>query len=170
MPDRTPDGEPPATTLARALGVDEADGEVVIPAGHQVNVVHPGAARAGFLPSGWLVVDFGPDGDWRQLTVDVYTQLQKQNVPLVVILQAGAIDALARSGETDRFLDLWRQMVQAGCSSVWVLPREAANHAGIVRTLREAGIGVHGSAPDGACFVEVHTPQGITVGMPGAVL
>ena len=170
MPDRKTDGEPPATTLARALGVDDAADEVVIPAGHQVNVVHPGEARAGFMPSGWLVVDFGRDGDWRQLTVDVYTQLQQKNVPLVVILQGGSIDALARSGETGRFLDLWGQMVSAGCSSVWVLPLEAGANQDMVRRLREAGIGVHGSAPDGACFVEVHTPEGITVGMPGAVL
>ena len=170
MPDRITNGEPPATTLARALGVDDATDEVVIPAGHQVNVVHPGAARAGFMPSGWLVVDFGPDGDWRQLTVDVYTQLQQRNVPLVVILQAGAIDALAQRGETDRFLDLWRQMADAGCSSVWVLPLEAGSRHDLARRLRDAGMGVHGSAPDGACFVEVHTPEGITVGMPGPLL
>jgi hypothetical protein len=81
------------------------------------------------------------------------------------------IESLDAAGELSEFIARWQSAMRSGWNAVWVLPNEASARNDVVELLKNAGFGVHGSAEDGACFVEVHKPDGtITIGMPGPSL
>lgn len=48
-----------------------------------------------------------------------------------------------------------------------VIPYARSRHYPMMKRLSAAGFGVHTSHEDGACFIEVHKPNGIAVGMAG---
>jgi hypothetical protein len=48
-----------------------------------------------------------------------------------------------------------------------VVPHGDARHRVQMKRLAELGISVHHAAEDGTCFLEVHTPDGIVIGVPG---
>ena len=86
---------------------------------------------------------------------------------VIWIIQA---EFLAAALDVDGFLARVRAIVAASKDKVGhcaVFAKEAAQRIDIMAALKQIGLGVHYSAPDGACFVEVHRPDGIVVGMPG---
>jgi hypothetical protein len=89
----------------------------------------------------------------------------------ITILQLAMIDSLVTAGDLSAFVAGWQSAKHKGWNAVWVLPNEASARDKVVELLKNAGFGVHGSTEDGACFVEVHKPDGtITVGMAGGPL
>lgn len=149
------------------------DGFVTVPPGHKIVVIHPSTKpQVNHLESNFLVLDFGLDGDWLTLISGFDERLDRTEVPpTVAILQGAMLDRLQASGELRDFVSEWQRLRERGWQAVWVLPREAAGQVDAVELLLMAGFGVHGSAEDGACFIEVHKPDGtITIGMPGPSL
>jgi hypothetical protein len=144
-------------------------GTVVVPEGHKVVVFGPSPqpflARA---ESGWLILNFGDGKDLVKALESIegiVAGTEKLNV--VWILQSEFLEAL---------LDLKSFLARVGAvvvaskgrmGHVAVFATEAAKRVDIMNCFRQLGLGVHYSDPDGACFVEVHRPDGIVVGMPG---
>ena len=86
---------------------------------------------------------------------------------VIWILQREFLDALQ---DVDGFLARVRAVVSTSRGKVGhtaVFAMTAADRTDIMLAFRQLGLGVHYSAPDGACVVEVHRPDGIVVGMPG---
>lgn len=149
------------------------DGFVTVPPGHKVVVIHPSTqSQVIHLESNFLVLDFGVDGDWLTLVSDFEEKLGCVEVPpTVAILQSAMLSRLRASGDLRDFVSEWQLLRERGWQAVWVLPQEAAGQVDVVELLKAAGFGVHGSAEDGACFIEVHKPDGtITIGMTGPSL
>lgn len=147
-----------------------SEDRVTVPPGHRVVVVHAASTtQCGYLQSGWFVLDFGgAETDWRALMRGAIELLGRRPAPALLILQQARLASLHAAGEFAPLLQTW-QAAKLEC--VWVLPLHAADDAAAVAAIRGSGFGVHGSAPDGACFVEVHKPDGsIIVGMAGPVL
>lgn len=151
---------------------DMSQDTVVVPPGHKVIVVKPtAAARVGAVPSGLVIVDYGQGGDWRQVNAQLDAAMAERSASAVVILQDDMIESLKGQGELDEFIAYWKAQKAGGRSAVWVLPLHASAQASVIALIRGAGFGVHASAPDGACFVEVHKPdRSITIGMPGPAI
>jgi hypothetical protein len=149
------------------------DGFVTIPPGHKVVVIHPSTqSQVIHLESNFLVLDFGVDGDWLTFVSDFEEKLGRIEVPpTVAILQSAMLGRLRASGDLRDFVSEWQRLRERGWQAVWVLPREASGQVDVVELLNAAGFGVHASAEDGACFMEVHKPDGtITIGMTGPSL
>ncbi|HEX8284138.1 MAG TPA: hypothetical protein VF588_12320 [Pyrinomonadaceae bacterium] len=146
---------------------------VTVPPGHKVVIIHPSTQPQVIpLESNFLVLDFGLASDWQTLVSDFDERLSLTEVrPVVAILQGAMLDRLRAAGDLRDFAAAWHGLRERGWQAVWVLPLEAAGQTDAVELLKAAGFGVHGSAEDGACFVEVHKPDGtITIGMPGPSL
>ncbi len=145
---------------------------VAIPEGHQIIVVHPSdIARIGQLQCGILVVDYGNDGDWNSINLKLDELWPGRTTSTLVVLQKGLIESLRRSNQVTTFFSDWKRRASSKMSTLWVLPLKAAEDADVIAEIHGIGCGVHASAPDGACFVEVHKPDGsITIGMPGPAL
>ncbi len=149
------------------------DGFVTVPPGHKVVVIYPSTKlQVNHLESNFLVLDFGVDGDWLTLVSGFDERLERTEIPpTVAILQGARLDRLRASGELRDFVSEWQRLRERGWQAVWILPLEAAGQVDAVELLSMAGFGVHGSAKDGACFIEIHKPDGtITIGMPGPSL
>lgn len=145
---------------------------VTIPEGHQIIVVHPSdVARIGQLQCGILVVDYGNDGDWNSINMKLDEICPGRTTSTLVVLQKGLIESLRRSNQVTTFFSDWKRRASSEISTLWVLPLKAAEHADVIAEIHGIGCAAHASAPDGACFVEVHKPDGaITIGMPGPAL
>lgn len=145
---------------------------IVVPEGHEIIVVKPAReARTGRLPCGVFVVDYGEDGDWPSLHRRMHSAYLDSGTSALIVLQRPMIEHLRNSDLIDSFFEAWEQSAAEKLPAVWVLPLDASIDTDIVAKIRAMGYGVHGSAPDGACFVEVHKPDGsIVVGMPGPQL
>lgn len=146
---------------------------VRVPPGHKVVVIHPSPLpQMGVAESKLVVLDFGASGDWRTMLAKVEAGLLGGAFPTTItILQWAMIDRLVTAGELSAFVAGWQSAKQKGWNAVWILPNKASECDVVVDLLTNAGFGVHGSTEDGACFVEVHKPDGtITVGMAGGPL
>ena len=142
---------------------------VVVPEGHKVVVFQPTPGPSfGRAESGFWILNFGDGGDLNGAldVVDTFVRsADQQNV--IWILQAGFLNSLADVG---KFLDRVRTVIvnsQGKVGHVAVFATEASKRTDLMQAFRQLGLGVHSSSPDGACFVEVHRPDGIVVGMPG---
>jgi hypothetical protein len=144
-------------------------GENKVPEGHKVVVIGPSPkpflARAG---SGAWILNFG-DGKDRVRALDAVEEFagraDKQTV--IWIIQAEFLAALP---DLEGFLGRIRTIVALSKDKVRhsvVFAKETAQRVDVMAALKQIGLSVHHSAPDGACFVEVHRPDGIVVGMPG---
>jgi hypothetical protein len=144
-------------------------GDIKIPEGHKVVVIGPSPkpflARA---QSGVWILNFGDGTDLTRALDDVDAFVGKAGQHNIVwIFQAEFLAALR---DVDGFLARVSAIAAASRGKVGhtaVFANEAARHTAIMAAFRQIGLGVHYSAPDGACFVEVHRPDGIVVGMPG---
>src|SRR5690606_3980188 len=145
--------------LERRTAVSD-DETVEVPPGYKVVVVRP-APHTQLVPleSKYLALDFGPQADWRRVIRVLEDARTREETPnTVAILQGAMIDYLHSRQEADQFVESFAQLRSAGWNGAWVLPDNTFTRAEFVERLRAAGFGVHGAAPDGACFVEVHQP------------
>jgi hypothetical protein len=142
---------------------------VTVPPGHKVVVVHPAPkAYLGCGESGVWIADLGAASDFADVVSRVaQMSVAGQQASIIWILQpcvlesAAAFDALI---STLTAIVAQSRGIVGHCA---VVPHATKQHASQMRRLRQSGVGVHYSAEDGACFVEVHKPDGIVVGMPG---
>jgi hypothetical protein len=143
--------------------------EIKVPEGHKVVVIGPSPkpflARA---ESGVWILNLG-DGKDLGRALDALDEFvgraDKQTV--IWIIQAEFLGALR---DVEAFLARIRSIVAASKGKVGhgaVFAKEAGQRLDVMAALKQMGIGVHYSAPDGACVVEIHRPDGIVVGMPG---
>jgi hypothetical protein len=147
------------------MGIDK----VIVPEGHKVVVIGPSAKP--FLArteSGAWILNFGDGKDLVRALDAVEDFVEKANKQSIIwILQAEFLDSLR---DVDGFLARIRAVVTTSRGKVGhcaVFAAKAAQRTDIMLAFSQLGLGVHYSAPDGACFVEVHRPDGIVVGMPG---
>lgn len=143
-----------------------------VPEGHQVVVVHPSdRPRMGRLQSGIVIVDYGNGENWRSVHTRLDETWAKRAASTLVILQESAIRHLRENDDFVQFFSDWERRIDGRASTVWVLPLLASSDAETIARIRTLGNGLHASAADGACFVEVQKPDGtIVVGMPGPAL
>jgi len=142
---------------------------VTVPPGHKVVVVHP-IPKAYFAraESGVWIADLGAASDFADVVSRV-AQLSAaaQQASVIWILQPCVLDSAAAF---DSLISTLTALVQRSRGIVVhcaVVPHATEQHTSQMRRLRQTGVGVHYSAEDGACFVEVHKPDGIVIGMPG---
>jgi hypothetical protein len=144
--------------------------DVVVPEGHKVVVFHPSPtpflARA---QSGFWILNLGDGGDTTQAlrACDDLVAKLARGQSVIWILQA---EFLSSVQDLDGFLVRVRAVIDRLRGAVGhnaVFATDASRRTDVMRAFRQIGLGVHYSAPDGACFVEVHRPDGIVVGMPG---
>ena len=118
--------------------------------------------------SGTWILNFGDGQDLVRALDEVEELVGRANKQLVIwIIQ---VEFLAALQDVDGFLARIRTIVAASKDRVGhcaVFAKEAGQRVDIMAALKQIGLGVHHSAPDGACFVEVHRPDGIVTGMPG---
>jgi hypothetical protein len=142
---------------------------VTVPPGHKVVVVYPTEkAYFGRCESGVWVADLGIACDFVDV-VSHFTQMSiaGQQASVIWILQPCLLESAAAF---DSLIGALTIIAQQSCGIVGhcaVVPHATKLHAPQMKRLRLSGLGVHYSAEDGACFVEVHKPDGIVVGMPG---
>ncbi len=171
IPPRTEPAPSKKADMTHSTSPDANDnGEsVTVPPGHKVVVVHATEnAALARCESGIWIAQMGTGVDHRSV-LDELKKLakddQQQNV--IWIMPPEFLDTLADQAS---FMSEVASIVKSSQGKIGhtaVLPRASAKHKSVMAQLRDFGIGVHYSADDGACFVEVHKPDGIVVGMPG---
>jgi hypothetical protein len=144
--------------------------EVVVPEGHKVLVFGPSPepffART---QSGVWILNFGDGGDVTEAlsALEDFIAQCSGTQRVIWILQAQFLNSVQ---DLDGFLVRVRAVIarsQGTTEHCAVFATEASRRTDVMRAFKQIGLGVHYSAPDGACFVEVHRPDGIVVGMPG---
>lgn len=146
---------------------------VTVPPGHKVVVVHPVKVQNfGLTKSGWYILDYGIDDEWKLANKTAMERLKtKGSINVIAILQSEFIENRMKAGDLSALIGelvAIRDGNPQSFSATFVLPMTASTQQGLVDSLKARGFQVHGSAPDGACFVEVHKPDGtIIIGMPG---
>ena len=147
--------------------------KITVPEGHRVGVLYPTKnPRLVMLASGTTALDYGETGEWVDQNVQVETELKNRgSLSVVIVLQQTMIEKLKANQELEKLIAYWTAALDRGVSAVWVLPLQASTDKKAISQLKDACFGVFGSTDDGACFVEVHKPDGtITVGIPGDAL
>jgi len=146
---------------------------VVIPEGHEVVVVSGGASPAlSKMDSGVWIADFGAKPEFTDLDMlinQVKDILKNENEGLILwIIQKGLITLLTNDSKKNYLITRFHK-IQSNrkFSNVAIFQPEASKNIELMSQVYEIGFGVHFSAPDGACFIEVHKPEGIVVGMCG---
>lgn len=151
-------------------------GMVKVPEGHKVVTVGPGPEPCvARIESGAVIADFGPQLASAAVFDAVERRLREQPQVMVVwVIGAPALSLLLRELP---LLASWLRRFHAVSSlrgpgvrgDVVVVPASAGPQARALMALLWAlDIGAHESAPDGVAFIEVHRPDGITVGMAGS--
>jgi len=143
---------------------------VTVPPGHKVVVVHPTPkAYFGRAESGVWIADLGAASDFTDVISRVaQMSVAGQPASVIWILQPCVLESAA---VFSTLIGTLTTIVEQSCGIVdhcAVVPHASTQHASQMRRLRQAGVGVHYSAEDGACFVEDHKPDGIVIGMPGS--
>jgi hypothetical protein len=147
---------------------DKTKDTVTVPPDHKVVVVHP-AARSYFgrTESGVWIAELGAESDFTDVLSRVgQISMAGQKASIIWILQPCVLE----SSDFNSLLNTLAAIVQQSRGVVGhcvVVPHATELHVAQMRRLRQSGAGVHYSAADGACFVEVHKPDGIVVGLPG---
>jgi hypothetical protein len=141
----------------------------VVPPDHKVVVVHP-HPQPNFwrCESGVWIAELGGGvgvdrifSKVRQLTT------QPQQTSVLWILQP---IMLASPEVFDSVISRLAQIVSESRGVIGhlaVVPYASERHLPMMKRLKTIGLGVYHSGPDGECFIEVHKPEGIVVGMPG---
>lgn len=151
-------------------------GTVKVPEGHQVVTVSPAPEPCvARMDSGAVIADFGPQLASAAVFDAVERRLREEPQVMVVwVIGAPALSLLLRELP---LLETWLRRFHAVSSlrgpgvrgDVVVVPASAGAQARALMALLWAlDIGAHESAPDGVAFIEVHRPDGITVGMAGS--
>ena len=145
------------------------DDELVVPEGHRVNVFGP--SPDPFLArtdSGVWMLELGDGRNFTEaldsLEHFVSTTTQQS---VIWIVQAELLEQLTDPGGFVKRVSSVMDRSRGTTRHCAVFVTRASERTDVMRAFKELGLGVHYSAPDGACFVEVHRPDGIVVGMPG---
>jgi hypothetical protein len=145
--------------------------QLIVPPGHKVVVIKPiETPYMTTLESGARIVDFGR---YCKLS-EFFTEIEQfcehpEKLSIIWIVQPDFISYLQSIGSIGLFLQKFDRILSAHPQSRnVVLPHEAFTLAPFRDSLLKMGAYIFSSAPDGACFVEVHQPDGsIHVGMHG---
>jgi hypothetical protein len=158
-----------ATPLSETLAVSSGGETVTVPPGHKVNVIHPAPEPYfGRMDSGIWIAGLG-DGTQAMRVIGKAAKLVVDAVPAYVVWIC-LPSMLDSPSVFDPFLAAFASLVGATRGTVdhcvVVANANERQHPQIQR-IHELGVGVHHSAPDGSCFLEVHTPDGIFIGVLG---
>ena len=118
--------------------------------------------------SGYWIAQAGANGN-EQSVISKLKLLAKRHEPcnVIWIIPAQFVDTLT---DPKQFVSrVFFLLKEAGGEVRFtaVVPGALARHEQIMTRLQEVGLSLHYAADDGACFVEVHKPEGIVVGMTG---
>ncbi len=151
---------------------------VTIPEGHEVRGAapqpNPGIWR---MESGVWLIDFGPDTlDDSAFFSDIQTFLEDQPATsLLWVLQGSAIEnfemepALLQAWfrKIYQFLQIQHPDKNKVRGHIFVMAVETPIQQKFAYLLLALDVSVHRPAPNGALFLELHSPQGITGGLAG---
>jgi hypothetical protein len=146
--------------------------KVVLPPGHKVFIVEPAPVpHLGRCESGVWIAELG-NGVGVEGIISRVRQLatEAQRTSVIWIVQPMVFES---SSVFDAVVSALASIVREstdGSGHVVVVPHAEDRHLPQLRRLKQAGVAVHYSGPHGECFVEVHRPDGIVVGMPGRAL
>lgn len=141
---------------------------VTVPPGHKVVVFRPTPkTHVSRTKSGFWIVDFG----YSEPELSLYNSIEQLVINaqnnVILIISSTLIERLDNPGNVINKLEkIYREKDnKSGMTLVVAFPREKDME--LMRKVKNTGMPVFNSAHDGACFVEVHKPDGIVVGMPG---
>ena len=142
---------------------------VIVPPGHKVVVVHPAPkAYLGRAESGVWIADLGATSDFSDVVSRVaQLSIAGEQFSVIWILQSCQLESSVTFDSLIGTLTTIVQQSRGIAGHCAVVPHATARHTSQMARLRQSGLGVHYSADNGACFVEVHKPEGIVIGMPG---
>ena len=140
-----------------------------VPHGFKVVAFRP-SARAFFASSesGVRVLNLGDDvaGAVQALAAIERFVPEEPNTGVIWIFSRSVLRAL--SGNASFLLRLGETLAEpADIRHFAVFPDDTEPENQIAGAFKSASAEVHFAAHDGACFVEVHRPDGIVVGFPG---
>ncbi len=142
---------------------------ITVPPGHKIVVFHASESAAiGRAESGVWVAQMGKR-ELNQRVLDSIKKLASQ-LDKAVVIWIVAPEFIESLTDQKAFQSEFADIVDASKGRVAhsvVFPHALLEHEVFIQRVRELGIAVYASADDGACFVEVHRPDGIVVGMPG---
>jgi len=145
-------------------------GTVTVPPGYKVVVAHASTEAAlSKSESGYWIAQMGNAGGEQSVLAELKTLTatgRPANVIWIIPTQF-----LKTLNDPAQFVTAVDSLVKDSGGSFGftaVVPGASAEHEPMMARLQAVGVGVHYAADDGACFVEVHKPEGIVVGMPGA--
>lgn len=145
------------------------DGFATVPPGHKIAVIKASeTAEFGTSESGIRIAQMGKhDVDQRILSIVKDFAVDSDGAHLIWIMAPEFIDSLS---DHAGFMAEVKVIVVASNERVThaaVFPGASPQHQSFIKQIRGLGMSTYSAADDGACFVEVHRPDGIVVGMPG---
>jgi tetratricopeptide (TPR) repeat protein len=156
--------------LAASQAPASGDEGLIVPEGHKVVTVHPTRTpRFGRAESGVWIADLGDGtGDLEEVIGRVmYMAVEGKPAFVVWILQPTVLRSPIIFDNFlavfDTFVHQWRGTVE----HCVVVSRGDDRDRVQMKRLADLGVSVHHSAEDGECFVEVHKPDRIVIGVPG---
>lgn len=148
------------------------DGFATVPPGHKIAVINASeTAEFGTSESGIRVAQMGKhDVDQRILKIVKNFAVDSDGAHLIWIMAPEFIDSLS---DREGFIAEVKTIVVTSNERIThaaVFPGTSPQHQSFIKQIRGLGMSAYSAADDGACFVEVHRPDGIVVGMPGKEL
>ncbi len=146
---------------------------VVVPEGHKVVVIHPlDIPNVCVSESGLIILDLGKKAELDSIFSKLGEIHSKVSNSILWIIQDELLVNAEESGSIEKLVKniFDEKSKYNSVSQIAVFPLKSGLRVDLMSKFKEMGFGVHHSADDGACFVEVHKPNNeITVGFPGPV-
>jgi hypothetical protein len=142
---------------------------VVVPPGHKVVVIEPRpVSYFARCESGVWIAELGSGESLNDIMSQVrQVSEQEQRMAIIWILQPILLESPSVFDAVVAALDSILSESRDGIAHSAVVPYATDRHLRMMRRLKGIGVAVHYSGPHGECFVEVHKPDAIVVGMPG---
>ena len=145
-------------------------GDLIVPPGHKVNVLHPSSKTCfARTESGVVIAQLGSGAEALDVVARAALLIPRGKPAFLVwILQPAMLDSATLF---DRFLSDFTLLVERSRGTLdhcAVVPYANELHRIQMKRLADLGISVHHAAANGACFVEIHRPDGIVIGIPGS--
>ncbi len=142
---------------------------VVVPPGHKVVVIEPRPnPYFSQRESGVWIAELGSGKNIDEIVTRVRKlseQAQRATVVWIVqpiLLESPTVFEAVLAAFRPLLSDARKVIAHSA-----VVPYAGDRHAAMMRRLKDIGMSVYYGGPHGECFVEVHKPEGIVVGMPG---
>jgi len=146
----------------------------IVPEGHRVVVRYLAPEPVfGRSESGVYLGDTGPRAAGEQLIARVVQLLVADpQARVILVIQPSA---LARELANPPTMAAWLLQLFAVCIPdaslpMIIVPQAMSGGAVLADLIQSLGLSVYDAAPDGAVFIEIHTPQGIQISLPGAAI